>query len=264
MSSLRRYATAVYTSTAVVLLVAAVVEAVWLWEYMGTQDALGADLVFFRDIAQRWVDTGEFYLERQLAGPYVVETLVDVLYPPFALYLFVPFLVLPTLLWWLIPMVAFAAGIARLRPAPWTWPIIAAGIAWPQTVAQVLYGNTNMWVAAAIAAGVAWAWPSVLILLKPSLAPFALIGIHRRRWWVALGILALAAIPFGTLWLDWLTTIGNSSLAPSYALITLPLMLAPIVAWVGRGRVRRAAHLEAEPPPEAVPDVDHMTVAEVE
>ena len=31
-------------------------------------------------------------------------------------------------------------------------------------------GNTDMWVAAAIAAGVRWAWPSVLLTFKPSLA----------------------------------------------------------------------------------------------
>ena len=68
------------------------------------------------DITRNWVDTGEFYLPHQLAGPYQVQTLVDVLYPPIALYLFVPFLVLPAVLWWAIPMSVFRRE-HRLAPS---------------------------------------------------------------------------------------------------------------------------------------------------
>ena len=171
---------------------------------------------------------------------------------------------LPAILWWAIPMTVFAASIAWLRPARWTWPLIALGVAWPQTLAQLLYGNTNMWVAALIAAGVVLAWPSVLILFKPAFAPFALIGIKRRRWWVAMGILCLAAVPFGAMWLDYATVIRNSSLSASYGLINLPLMVAPLIAWVGRRRPERSVHLEADPFAQAVPDVDDLATGEIE
>ena len=39
-------------------------------------------------------------------------------------------------------------------------------------------------------------WPLTLVLLKPSLAPFALPGIHRRSWWIVLGLMGLAILPF--------------------------------------------------------------------
>lgn len=264
MSRRSRLARASLILLSVALMVAAVVEIAYLVPYMASQEAIGADYRFFVDITRNWVDTGEFYLPHQLAGPYQVQTLVDVLYPPIALYLFVPFLVLPAVLWWAIPITVFAVGVAWLRPAAWTWPLIAIGVAWPQTLAQLLYGNTNMWVAAMIAAGVVLAWPSVMILFKPAFAPFALIGIKRRRWWVAMGLLCLAAVPFGTMWLDYATVIHNSSLSASYGLINLPLMVAPLIAWVGRRRPERSVHLEVNAPAEAVPHVDDLATGEIE
>lgn len=213
-----------------------IAEFAWLWAYIGNQTAIGADLVFFQDIARRWLETGEFYLDRQLAGPYEVETLVDVLYPPNALLLFVPFVWLPWPLWWIVPIGVFAASIARLRPAPWTWPLIVAGIVYPPSISQLIYGNTNTWVVAAIAAATVWSWPGVLVLLKPSLAPFALVGIRSRRWWMALVILAAVSLLFGSLWLDYVTAMQNSSLTLGHGLQTWPLMLVPLVAWAGRRR----------------------------
>jgi hypothetical protein len=250
-----------------VLTLTAIAEFIWLWGFIGSQDAIGADLVFFRSIAQHWLDTGQFYLEHQLAGPYAVQTLVDVLYPPTALLLFVPFIWLPSLVWWIIPIGVFCVAILGLRPARWTWPLIAAGIAYPLTVSQVIYGNTNMWVAAAIAAGVRWGWPSVLVLLKPSLAPFAVVGAGRRSWWIALAILLLVSLLFGSLWLDYATAMRNSSLSWMYGLLTLPLMLVPLVAWLGRregGTEREAgsanSRLQPDPSAERSPDVDHVTI----
>lgn len=214
--------------------VAGIYEFVWLWGYIDSQNAIGADLVFFRSIAEHWLDTGQLYLDHQLTGQYVVQTQVDVLYPPSALLLFVPFIWLPSLLWWLLPVGILVVAIGGLRPARWTWPLIAAGIAYPQTVSQVIYGNTNMWAAAAIAAGARWGWPSVLVLLKPSLAPFALVGARSRRWWAALATLALVSVPFGTMWADYVTAMRGSSLSWTYGLVALPLMFVPLVAWLGR------------------------------
>jgi hypothetical protein len=37
------------------------------------------------------------------------------------------------------------------------WPILALILLFPKTPNQILYGNTDMWVAAAIAGGVRWA-----------------------------------------------------------------------------------------------------------
>jgi len=85
----------IYVGLTVVLLGIAAAVAASLWIIISDQNAIGADPVFFREIAQRWIDTGTFYTEHQLSGPYTTVTLQDNLYPPSALYLFVPFTVLP-------------------------------------------------------------------------------------------------------------------------------------------------------------------------
>lgn len=209
-------------------------EAIALWRYIGDQHALGTDFDYYRGIGQRWLDTGSFYLPRQLSGPYVVRADVDVLYPPIALLLFLPFIVLPWPAWWLIPLGTVAWFVLRCRPAPWTWPILAFLAAWPTQIAHVLYGNSTTWAIAAVAGGLAAGWPGVFVILKPSLAPFALAGIRRRSWWVAalfLGLVSLATLP---LWVDFLTVIRNSDAGPAYSLPDIPPMLIPVVAWLGR------------------------------
>jgi len=244
MSRRTRLARAFCLSASIALVVVIVAEVVFFWGYLEEQRALALDYRWFVGIAGRWLETGQLFAARQLTGPYEVQTLVDFLYPPVALLLFVPFTWLPAFLWWLIPLGVFAGSIVLLRPARWTWPLILACIAWPHTISQILYGNTNMWVAAAVAAGVVWAWPSVLVLLKPSLLPFALVGINHRSWWLALGVLVLVSIPFGGLWPDYVTAMRNSDLGPFHALWTIPFFVAPLIAWVGRTRAdRRGAPL---------------------
>ncbi len=209
-------------------------EAVVLWRYLGDQRALGTDFDYYRGVGQRWLDSGSMYLPRQLAGPYVVKADVDVLYPPIALLLFVPFTILPWPAWWLIPIGVVVSLVLRWRPAPWSWPILAFLAAWPSQVAHVLFGNTDNWVIAAVAGGLAAGWPGVLVLLKPSLAPFALLGMRRRSWWVAallLGLLSVAMLP---LWQDYFTAIRNSDINASYSLLQVPPMFIPVVAWLAR------------------------------
>jgi hypothetical protein len=61
---------------------------------------------------------------------------------------------------------------------------------------------------AALAAGTLYAWPSVLRCL-PSLFPFALFGVRRRSWWVALA--ASASRRHSSRCVDFITAIGNAS-----------------------------------------------------
>lgn len=58
MTLARRYARPVGFALTVVLLAIAVFEFVWLWRYIDGQRALGVDLNYYREIAQRWLDTG--------------------------------------------------------------------------------------------------------------------------------------------------------------------------------------------------------------
>ena len=92
--------------------------------------------------------TGVYYTDQQLAGPYVVQTQVHNLYPPHALYLFVPFLFLPGILWWALPLAFLAYVIWWCRPTAWTWVLLLGLLALPKGPAQILFGNTDMWIAA--------------------------------------------------------------------------------------------------------------------
>ena len=93
------------------------------------EQPFGVDFILYRDAAARWLAGGPYFEPYQLAGPYPI-TAGDVLYPPVALWLFVPFTVLPAVLWWAIPIAVAAWAVWRLQPSPEWWPLIALCIAW--------------------------------------------------------------------------------------------------------------------------------------
>jgi hypothetical protein len=231
----------VWVGLSVVLLAVAV----WIWYSLyliiDGQQSVGVDLEYYRFVAQRWLDTGIYYTTDQLSGPYETETLVTNLYPPHALYLFVPFLFLPSVLWWILPLAFIVYVVWWCRPAIWAWPILLAIVVFPKTPNQIIYGNTDMWIAAFIAGGVRFGWPSTLVSIKPSLIFFAAIGILRRSWWIAVAVLAVASLPFLALWLDYPTVLLNSSGTVAYSFGNLPFFLLPIVAWLVSGRRGRVS-----------------------
>lgn len=206
---------------------------------------IGIDYHFYRGAASDWLAHGTFYLPHQLAGPYPIRYLhaADVLYPPVALYLFVPFVLLPAWTWWAIPMGLTVAALWWLRPATWTWPVMLVLALWPWTPGIYLQGNPGMWIIAFEALGLIVAGPAVLVLIKPSLAPFALPGVRRRAWWVALALFTVACLPFGTLWLDWwrAAVVNPTNGGLLYSLTSVPSMVLPLVAWLGSTRRRRAS-----------------------
>ncbi len=194
----------------------------------------GQDLEFYRNVASRWLDTGTYYLPHQLDDSGQLALNVDVLYPPSALFLFVPFVWLPAVLWWVLPAVIVAASIARLRPARWTWPILIVSLAWPRTVGALIFGNSDIWFAAFLWAGAAFAWPAVLVSIKPTLVPFGLIGIRRRSWWLAALAFAIVNLPLAGLWLEYPTVVRTAGLPLLYSVGNLPMFIAPLLAWLAR------------------------------
>jgi hypothetical protein len=189
----------------------------------------GIDYTLYMDATGRWLDGGGFFQPYQLAGPYPIQ-MGDVLYPPYALYLFIPFTVLPAVLWWAIPLGITALVLWRLRPAPVAWPFIALCCFWPPFVARIVAGNPVMWAMAAVALGFVVRWAFVGALIKPSLFPFALLGVRDRAWWVALAVVAVASVPFGALWIDWYRAVTNSSGGLFYSLQDVPILLLPVIA----------------------------------
>ena len=98
------------------------------------EQPFGVDFQLYRDVTNRWLAGGPFFEPYQVAGPYDIRA-GDVLYPPVALWLFVPFAAgagaiaalaaVVSAAWWALPLGATAASVWRLRPKPAFWPWIA-------------------------------------------------------------------------------------------------------------------------------------------
>jgi hypothetical protein len=136
--------------------------------------------------------------------------------------------------------------MVRIHPPRWSWPLLLLLLAWGPAMAQVVKGNPVMWVMAALAVSIAMGWPSTFVLLKPSLFPFALIGIRRRAWWLQLGLLGLLSLPVLALTLLYpqviLDSRGGGLL---YSIDDAPLLLLPVVAGLAAGKLqvpRRHGH----------------------
>ena len=204
------------------------------------EQPFGVDIALYREAAARWFAGGPFYDPRQLSGPYDVAH-GDILYPPVGLWLFVPIALLPTipalLLWWGIPAAVTTWAIARLRPRPAVWPLLALCLAWPTTPLKIWTGNPVIWGIAAMSVAIVYRWAAPFVLLKPSLFPFALFGFRERSWWVGLGVFVALCLPFGGLWTDWVASVLNSrGSGPLYSILEAPMLLLPLVAWLGRTR----------------------------
>lgn len=194
----------------------------------------GIDHALYMDATRRWLETGVFYEPYQLAGPYPIGP-GNILYPPVALWLFVPFTTLPAVLWWAIPLGLTAWVILRLRPGPLAWPLMAAFVAWEPGQIHVMSGNPVMWSMAAIALGSLYPWAAPFALLKSSLFPFAFFRVDRRSWWVGFVAFSALSLPFLPMWFDWLRAVANSTGGGlGYSWQEAPLLLLPIIAWAAR------------------------------
>lgn len=227
--------------------------AVWAARYglMTTHLSLGLDYRVFVAYGHRLLDTGTLYLPAQLTGPYSWATLpadplvapfngaiLPCVYPPLVAFLVVPAALLPWPVWWIVPAAVLAYCFARWRPAPWTWPILAALLALPDVSAAVMVGGSAMWMTAAIAAGLYWGWPILFVLIKPTLAPLVLIGVRRRSFWIAAGILGMLSLPLLGDWLHYPAVVLNAGApGPGYFTVNIPFIALPVLAWLGRRRL---------------------------
>ena len=221
----------------VVIAAFAVVEAILMYEQIRTNTGgwyIGMDYDFYRGVGARWLADGTYYLPHQLAGPYDVALMVDNLYPPTALALFVPLVFLPAVVWWIVPAAIVGYALWRWRPALWAWPVMLLLLMWPRAMGSLFHGNTDMWAAAGVAGALLWGWPAAIIALKPTLLPLALIGIRRRAWWVAVAIGLATVAATLPLWLDYVTAMRNLRIGWEYSLGSIPIVVLPLVAWLGR------------------------------
>lgn len=209
------------------------------------QTELANDYRIYTDAARSWLAGDGFYHPYQLEGPYLALP-PAVLYPPPALILFVPFVFLPAAAWWVLPIGITAWAVWSHHPRPLAWAGIAVCLWFPTTLALVWWGNPGMWIVAFLAIGTRYGWPAVFVALKPSLAPFALVGIWSRSWWFAAAALAVVSLALLPMWPAYFTALrnimdGGSGL--NYSISSLPTMAIPLIAWLGRttGRTERGS-----------------------
>lgn len=225
------------------LLAAQLVKAVsWLADWPRVWDLLTkADHAIYLSAAERIRSGGPVYQGWQLAGPYGIEAAPE-LYPPTTVFgLIVPMSYLPDVLWWAIPLTIIAGFVITQRPSMWGWVAILACLAFPRSWIAIASGGLSLWVTAAVALGLRFGWPAIAVLVKPSLAPFALIGIRSRWWWVAALVGLAVSVAMLPLWLDYLTVMRNFHDARGllYSLDDVPLVLVPIVSRLGGWSVGR-------------------------
>ena len=236
-------ARAILRSTAVVVAALALVRLVLVYLEPFGQRFVAIDLNGYVAGARRFLATGSPYLPEQIAGPWQLQP-DSFIHPPVAILLFLPFAVLPAILWWAIPLGVTAWSVVRLRPAPWAWPIMAGCLLWPRTAGILVAGNTDMWVAAAVGLTLATGIPaSVLIVMKSSYLPLALAGANRREWWIGGAIVAIVCLLFAPLWFEYLSVLGGATLEPLYSLYNAPFVAIPLGAWLARKRRRTAPAL---------------------
>lgn len=209
------------------------------WDAM--LNVVGFDYGFVMGQAERIRAGGPWYQPWELTNPILPGQLADLYPPATVVLLFLPFSFLPAIAWWVIPLLTIGTVVAWHRPSALGWAMISGlFIVWPHTWTAIQLGNTVMWIAAAAALGTVARWPAVFVLLKPSLGPFALIGIRSRAWW--LGALALLLLSL-VLWpqaLDYLRVVHNFRGDWTYSMHDVALVLIPIVAWL-TGRQRSGA-----------------------
>jgi ABC-type transport system involved in cytochrome c biogenesis permease component len=92
-------------------------------------------------------------------------------------------------------------------------------------------GTPTIWFVMFMALATRWPWWSALILAKPTLLPFGLVGVRSRNWWIAASVLALATLAMWSLTMTWVGVVfdqrGSGLL---YSVLNVPFMLIPLVA----------------------------------
>ena len=219
-------------ATLAALIIAGSIVAMWAFA-VGRPGAIGHDYQGYMDGARLWLASGSPYDPRTLAGPYAEFPEGAYLHPPIALPFMAVFLMVPWPLWWIVPIGLISLVIVSWRPPAWAWPVIALGAAYWGTRGMVATGNSAMWIAALLAAGLEYGWPAAFIAIKPTLAPLMLIGVRSRLWWATTCGLAVLAAACGPLWIQWVTAVRNAPVGIEYnSLEALGLFWIVGAAWL--------------------------------
>jgi hypothetical protein len=196
---------------------------------------LGSDYMAHQNATQSWLAGGPFYRPYQLAGPYPVAGYGDpsfdpILYPPAILALFIPMIEIP-IVWWGLPLAVIGFVVWKNR-TPSRLFLVTALALWPTSVFLATNGSPTLWLIAFLALATVTPVFAPLLLLKPTLWPFALYRINERPWWLGMAALGVAALSFASLWPDYLKALLNARDYPGllHSLSNVPALMIPLVA----------------------------------
>jgi hypothetical protein len=204
---------------------------------------MGADYRLFGEIGRRWAEDGSMYAPWQLTGPYRYDrgllegdiVSMPTLYPPYAGPVFAVVRYIPPILWWGVPLGAVGWLVARWRPAPWSWPIIALAAVSPNSWGILAAGGSSMWIAMFVAFGLPARWPAALVAIKPTFLPLAILGWRSRWTWLLLCAFATGAVLSPAELSRYRVALENvEGVTLFYSVGDLPFVFVPIVAWIAR------------------------------
>jgi hypothetical protein len=186
----------------------------WVWAFRGLTviPNYPYDFELYRDATQRWLAGGGFYHAYQVGGPYQVWAMdpMPIMYPPPFILFMLPFTVLPLQLWTAIPVVGTAMIVTSHRPSRVGWLIVAGLAAYPGTYFMLSTANPALWIVFFCALATRWPFFGPFVLLKPTLAPWSLVGIWSRWWWIGLAALAFVSLAFLPMWRDYVVVVLNA------------------------------------------------------
>lgn len=206
-----------------------------------TPTVLGYDFRGYLTGARDWLTSGSPYPAVLLAGSVSEESLfatTPFIHPPHSLVLFAPFLALPAILWWAVPIGAVVWMAYRWRPSEWAFVGALAVLSMPRSIDVIVAGNTDMWIAGLVAVSLMYRWTAALCLVKPSQALWALVGVRDRGWWVTVVLGLAVAVAFAPLWFEWFTVVHNTSGGVEYLIAGMLLPLGPVILYLGRSNTR--------------------------
>jgi hypothetical protein len=195
---------------------------------------LGADYAAYQGATQSWLSGGPFFRPYQLAGPYPLAGYADtsldpILYPPVILALFIPMMAIPVL-WWALPIAVIGIVVWKNRTPSRLFFVTALAL-WPTSVFLVTNGSPTLWLVAFLALATVTPVFAPLLLLKPTLWPFAVYRINERGWWLGMGLLGAASLFFASLWPDYLTAVLNARDHPGllHSVSNIPALMIPLL-----------------------------------
>ncbi len=144
-----------------------------------------------------------------------------------------PFSFLPGWLWILIPAAVTLAVIAWHRPGPWRLAVIAVVLASnPMEILDYTAGTPTIWVVMFVALATRWPWWSALVLAKPTLVVFGLLGFAvTRPGGSPPSRCPLVSLAFWQMTLTWLgVMVDLHGATVLYSVPNVTLLLVPLVA----------------------------------